>query len=200
MKNLLKKWIFIAQFHFQDPDPDPAWQFKSGSATLVTVGRYLSAVTYPTVPGTVPTVPTYLLICPRPKVYFLTWQWFLIKTKFKNFLTGLCVIRVLVPVAVLNPAWRTISQTRARPPLIRGEESSLIVTSLSNGRRELGNSGTSRRCAKSACFSTNSAHNKVPVPGRLPYYDCPEFLHVKLPDKRILLNARGRNKKYIWPK
>jgi len=21
MKNLLKKWIFIAQFHFQDPDP-----------------------------------------------------------------------------------------------------------------------------------------------------------------------------------
>ena len=22
MKNLLKKWIFIAQFHLQDPDPD----------------------------------------------------------------------------------------------------------------------------------------------------------------------------------
>ena len=25
MKNLWKMWIFIAQFHFQDPDPDSAY-------------------------------------------------------------------------------------------------------------------------------------------------------------------------------
>jgi len=29
MKHMLKKWIFIAKFHFQDPDPP-----GSGSATL----------------------------------------------------------------------------------------------------------------------------------------------------------------------
>ena len=34
MKNLLKKWIFIAKFHFQGPDPDPAWQFESGSTRI----------------------------------------------------------------------------------------------------------------------------------------------------------------------
>jgi hypothetical protein len=27
----MKKWIFIAQFHLQDPDPDTAWRFDSGS-------------------------------------------------------------------------------------------------------------------------------------------------------------------------
>ena len=33
MKNMWEKWIFIARFLFQDPDsdPDPAWQFESGS-------------------------------------------------------------------------------------------------------------------------------------------------------------------------
>ena len=42
MNNFWKKWIFIAQFHFQDPDSeydtdtDPAWQFESGSVTLPT--------------------------------------------------------------------------------------------------------------------------------------------------------------------
>ena len=32
MKFFLEKLIYIAQFHFQDPntDPDPAWQFESG--------------------------------------------------------------------------------------------------------------------------------------------------------------------------
>ena len=42
MKNLPKKWIFTAQFHLQDPDPDselssypdPAWQFESGSTRI----------------------------------------------------------------------------------------------------------------------------------------------------------------------
>ena len=39
MKNLLKKWIFIAQFHFQDPDPYSPGNFNpdplgSGSETL----------------------------------------------------------------------------------------------------------------------------------------------------------------------
>ena len=36
MKFFWKKWIFIAQFHFQDPntDPDPAWQFESGSTQI----------------------------------------------------------------------------------------------------------------------------------------------------------------------
>jgi hypothetical protein len=33
----------------------------------------------------------------------------------------------------------------------------LPVSSLSTGRSAFGNSGTSRRCANSACFSTNSA-------------------------------------------
>ena len=28
MKIFWKKWIFLAEFHFQDPDP--AWQFESG--------------------------------------------------------------------------------------------------------------------------------------------------------------------------
>jgi len=32
MTNLLKKLIFIAQFHLQDPDP--AWRFESGSARI----------------------------------------------------------------------------------------------------------------------------------------------------------------------
>ena len=31
MKNLWKKWIFIAQFHFQDPDPD------SGSSLAIRI-------------------------------------------------------------------------------------------------------------------------------------------------------------------
>jgi len=34
MKNLWKKWIFLAQFHLPDADPDPVWQFESGSETL----------------------------------------------------------------------------------------------------------------------------------------------------------------------
>jgi len=38
MKNVGKEWIFIAQFHFQDPDPntdpDPDWQFESGSTRI----------------------------------------------------------------------------------------------------------------------------------------------------------------------
>jgi len=33
MKNLLKKWIFIAQFHFQDPDPDS--ENGSGSSLAI---------------------------------------------------------------------------------------------------------------------------------------------------------------------
>ena len=32
MKNLWKKWMLIAQFHFQDPNP--AWKFESGSEKL----------------------------------------------------------------------------------------------------------------------------------------------------------------------
>jgi len=41
MKNLWKKWIFVAQFCFQDPDPDPVWQFESGSKTLfVTLNKW----------------------------------------------------------------------------------------------------------------------------------------------------------------
>ena len=40
MKNLWKKWIFLAQFHFQNPDPDPAWQFESGSNRIRNTGRY----------------------------------------------------------------------------------------------------------------------------------------------------------------
>jgi len=36
MKNVLKKWIFIDQFRFQDPDSDldPAWRFESGSPRI----------------------------------------------------------------------------------------------------------------------------------------------------------------------
>ena len=34
MKNLWKKWIFIAQFHFPNTDPDPDWQFESGSIRI----------------------------------------------------------------------------------------------------------------------------------------------------------------------
>ena len=33
MKNLQKKWIFIAQFHFQDPDPDS--EYGSGSSMAI---------------------------------------------------------------------------------------------------------------------------------------------------------------------
>ena len=33
MKNLWKKWIFIAQFHFQDPDPDS--EYGSGSSMAI---------------------------------------------------------------------------------------------------------------------------------------------------------------------
>ena len=29
MKNLWKKWIFIVQFHFQDPDPEPDSEYGS---------------------------------------------------------------------------------------------------------------------------------------------------------------------------
>ena len=32
MQNLWKKWIFIAQFHFQDPDPDS--EYGSGSGAI----------------------------------------------------------------------------------------------------------------------------------------------------------------------
>jgi len=37
MKNMWEKWIFIARFLFQDPDsdPDPAWQFESGSNRIL---------------------------------------------------------------------------------------------------------------------------------------------------------------------
>ena len=38
MQNLWKKWIFIAQFHSQDPDP--AWQFESGSTRIRNTGTY----------------------------------------------------------------------------------------------------------------------------------------------------------------
>ena len=35
MKNLLKKWIFIAQFHLQDPDPDS--EYGSGSSSSLAI-------------------------------------------------------------------------------------------------------------------------------------------------------------------
>ena len=34
MKNLPRKKILKAQFHLQDPDPDPAWRFESGSTRI----------------------------------------------------------------------------------------------------------------------------------------------------------------------
>jgi len=36
MKTFRKKWIFIAQFHFQDPDP----QSECGSETLITMVKF----------------------------------------------------------------------------------------------------------------------------------------------------------------
>ena len=35
MKKLLKKWIFIAQFHLQDPDPDS--EYGSGSSSSLAI-------------------------------------------------------------------------------------------------------------------------------------------------------------------
>ena len=60
MKNLWKKWIFMAQYHFQDPDtdPDPAWQFESGSNRIRnTLVKYL---------GVLQKVPVLLLIQAAP--------------------------------------------------------------------------------------------------------------------------------------
>ena len=37
MKNLWKKWIFIAQIHFQDPDPDSEYGFGSSLAILIRI-------------------------------------------------------------------------------------------------------------------------------------------------------------------
>ena len=37
MKYLWKKWIFIAQFHFQDQDPDPDSEYGSGMAISIRI-------------------------------------------------------------------------------------------------------------------------------------------------------------------
>jgi len=40
MKKWLKKWIFIAQYHFQDPDPDSEYgsgQFSGGMGSLAKI-------------------------------------------------------------------------------------------------------------------------------------------------------------------